>query len=46
MSQAKAGSPVSSNVSNLVDVYMLRLRKKLGKEIISTRHGIGFIIEA
>jgi len=34
------------DVSNVVDVLMLRLRKKLGRELITTRRGQGFIIDA
>jgi two-component system OmpR family response regulator len=33
-------------VSNVVDVLVLRLRKKLGQELITTRRGHGFIIDA
>jgi len=32
-------------VSNLVDVLILRLRKKLGRDLITTRRGQGFIID-
>jgi two-component system OmpR family response regulator len=34
------------DVSNVVDVIVLRLRKKLGKDLITTRRGQGFIIDA
>jgi len=34
------------DVSNVVDVLMLRLRKKLGRDLITTRRGQGFIIDA
>ena len=33
-------------VSNVVDVLVLRLRKKLGQQLITTRRGHGFIIDA
>jgi len=36
----------TSNVSNVVDVFVLRLRKKLGRGLITTRRGQGFIIDA
>ena len=32
-------------VSNVVDVIILRLRKKLGHDLITTRRGQGFIID-
>jgi two-component system, OmpR family, response regulator len=35
----------SETVSNVVDVLMLRLRRKLGRDLIATRRGRGFIIE-
>ena len=35
----------SGHVSNVVDVIILRLRRKLGRELIATRRGQGFIIE-
>ncbi len=35
----------SEHVSNVVDVIVLRLRRKLGRELITTRRGQGFIIE-
>jgi two-component system, OmpR family, response regulator len=36
----------SERVSNVVDVIILRLRRKLGRELITTRRGQGFIIES
>lgn len=33
------------HVSNVVDVIILRLRRKLGRDVITTRRGQGFIIE-
>ena len=36
----------SEHVSNVVDVIILRLRRKLGRELITTRRGQGFIIES
>ena len=36
----------TSNVSNVIDVFVLRLRKKLGRGLITTRRGQGFIIDA
>jgi two-component system OmpR family response regulator len=33
------------DVSNVVDVLVLRLRRKLGRDLIATRRGQGFIIE-
>ena len=35
----------SAHVSNVVDVIILRLRRKLGRDLITTRRGQGFIIE-
>ena len=35
----------SEHVSNVVDVIILRLRRKLGRDVIATRRGQGFIIE-
>lgn len=35
----------SAHVSNVVDVIVLRLRRKLGRELITTRRGQGFLIE-
>ena len=32
-------------VSNIVDVIVLRLRKKLGHDLITTRRGLGFMID-
>jgi two-component system OmpR family response regulator len=32
-------------VSNVVDVLVLRLRRKLGRDLITTRRGQGFIID-
>ena len=34
------------HVSNVVDVIILRLRRKLGRDVITTRRGLGFVIEA
>ena len=34
------------HVSNVVDVIILRLRRKLGRAVITTRRGLGFVIEA
>jgi two-component system OmpR family response regulator len=36
----------SEHVSNVVDVIILRLRRKLGRELITTRRGQRFIIES
>ena len=36
----------SHDVSNVIDVLVLRLRKKLGRDLITTRRGQGFIIDA
>jgi two-component system OmpR family response regulator len=33
------------SVSNIVDVIVLRLRKKLGHDLITTRRGLGFMID-
>jgi len=38
-------SPPEGTVSNVVDVIVLRLRKKLGHDLIATRRGLGFIID-
>lgn len=38
-------SPPPDAVSNVVDVIVLRLRKKLGHDLITTRRGQGFIID-
>ena len=35
----------SAHVSNVVDVLILRLRRKIGRNLITTRRGQGFIIE-
>ena len=35
----------SAHVSNVVDVLILRLRRKLGRDLITTRRGQGFLIE-
>lgn len=35
-----------SEVSNVVDVVILRLRKKLGRDLIVTRRGQGYILDA
>jgi two-component system OmpR family response regulator len=37
--------PSADTVSNVIDVIVLRLRKKLGHELITTRRGQGFIID-
>ncbi|MEM1294815.1 MAG: response regulator transcription factor [Verrucomicrobiota bacterium] len=34
-----------STASNLMDVYIYNLRKKLGSELIQTRRGVGYCIE-
>ncbi len=34
-----------ADVSNVIDVVVLRLRKKLGRELITTRRGEGFIVD-
>ncbi len=33
-------------LSNLVDVHVSNLRKKLGKDLITTRRGLGYLIDA
>jgi two-component system OmpR family response regulator len=38
-------TPPEDAVSNVLDVIVLRLRKKLGHELITTRRGQGFIID-
>ena len=38
-------APPPDTVSNVVDVLILRLRKKLGHDLITTRRGQGFIID-
>jgi len=35
----------SEQVSNVVDVFVLRLRRKLGNDLITTRRGQGFVID-
>ena len=35
----------SEQVSNVVDVFVLRLRRKLGNNLITTRRGQGFVID-
>jgi DNA-binding response OmpR family regulator len=37
--------PAPDLVTNIVDVLVLRLRKKLGHDFITTRRGQGFIID-
>ncbi len=37
--------PLADNVSNVIDVIVLRLRKKLGHDLITTRRGQGFIVD-
>ena len=32
--------------SNTVEVHIRRIREKLGKDVIKTRHGYGYIIES
>jgi two-component system OmpR family response regulator len=34
-----------SSLSNLLDVHISNIRKKLGHELISTRRGLGYCIE-
>jgi DNA-binding response OmpR family regulator len=41
----EGGTDGHEAVSNVVDVIVLRLRKKLGHELIQTRRGQGFIID-
>jgi two-component system OmpR family response regulator len=38
-------APPPDTVSNVIDVIILRLRKKLGHDLITTRRGQGFIID-
>jgi two-component system, OmpR family, response regulator len=38
-------APPEDTVSNVLDVIVLRLRKKLGHDLITTRRGQGFIID-
>ena len=33
-------------LSNLLDVHVFNIRKKLGRELIATRRGQGYIIES
>ena len=37
---------MDSSLSNLVDVYMCKIRRKLGEKLISTRRGAGYVIES
>jgi DNA-binding response OmpR family regulator len=37
--------PPPDLVTNIVDVLVLRLRKKLGHDLITTRRGQGFVID-
>jgi two-component system OmpR family response regulator len=34
------------SLSNVVDVYVSNLRRKLGKEFVETRRGEGYIVRA
>lgn len=34
-----------SSLSNLVDVYVSNIRRKVGRELITTRRGMGYIVE-
>jgi two-component system, OmpR family, response regulator len=34
------------SLSNLLDVHVSNLRKKLGSEVVATRRGLGYVIEA
>ncbi|MCY2937971.1 MAG: response regulator transcription factor [Planctomycetota bacterium] len=38
------GIPAAGRKANILDVYILRLRKKLGRELVTTRRGLGFIL--
>jgi DNA-binding response OmpR family regulator len=38
-------NPPADAISNVIDVIVLRLRKKLGHDLITTRRGQGFIID-
>jgi two-component system OmpR family response regulator len=38
-------TPLEDAVSNVVDVLVLRLRRKLGRELITTRRGQGFLVD-
>jgi two-component system OmpR family response regulator len=33
------------SLSNLIEVHMSNLRKKLGKDLITTRRGLGYVID-
>jgi two-component system OmpR family response regulator len=33
-------------LSNLLDVHVSNIRKKLGKDFIGTRRGLGYVIDA
>ncbi len=35
-----------ATMSNVVDVYVASLRRKLGRDVIRTRRGEGYIIDA
>ena len=35
-----------ASLSNLVDVYVSNIRRKVGRELITTRRGMGYIIES
>jgi two-component system OmpR family response regulator len=35
-----------ATMSNVVDVYVANLRRKLGRDVIKTRRGAGYIIDA
>jgi len=37
--------PPPDLVTNIVDVLVLRLRKKLGHDLITTRRGQGFVVD-
>ena len=34
-----------TDISNLLDVYIYKLRQKLGRDLIKTRRGAGYIVE-
>lgn len=38
-------NPPADTITNVIDVIVLRLRKKLGHDLITTRRGQGFIID-
>jgi two-component system OmpR family response regulator len=38
-------TPLEDAVSNVVDVLVLRLRRKLGRDLITTRRGQGFLVD-